>query len=122
NHILELRLRQLTKFSRIELEAERDELRATIAELESILASDQKLRGVVSDELGEVAERYGTDRRTELADSDDLAALASAATDSGAASTKKGLGLALEIADDPCWVALSTSGQLGRTPGGPRGR
>ncbi|MDN5604899.1 MAG: DNA topoisomerase IV subunit A, partial [Kocuria sp.] len=122
NHILELRLRQLTKFSRIELEAERDELRATIAELESILASDQKLRGVVSDELSEVAERYGTDRRTELADSDDLAALASAATDSGAASAKKGLGLALEIADDPCWIALSTSGQLGRTPGGPRGR
>lgn len=121
SYILELRLRQLTKFSRIELETERDELNATIAELESILASDTKLRGVVSDELQEVAERYGTERRTELAESDDLAKLASAVTDSGAAS-KKGLGLALEIADDPCWVALSTSGMLGRTPGGPGGR
>ena len=37
-YILELRLRRLTKFSRIELEAERDKLRAEIAELELLLA------------------------------------------------------------------------------------
>ncbi|MBM7050709.1 DNA topoisomerase (ATP-hydrolyzing) subunit A [Rothia sp. ZJ1223] len=113
NHILELRLRQLTKYSRIELEAERDELAADIAELESILASDIKLRTLVSDELQEVADLYGTDRRTKLTDKDDLEAVALA---TGAeTSKKKGLGLALEIADDPCWVLLSTSGLIGRT-------
>ena len=32
---------------------------------------------------------------------------------------KKSLGLALEIADDPCWVLLSASGMMGRTPGKP---
>ncbi|MDN5640042.1 DNA gyrase/topoisomerase IV subunit A [Rothia kristinae] len=121
-HILELRLRQLTKFSRIELEREQEELRARIAELEEILGSDAKLRSVVSAELGEVAERYGTDRRTVLTETDDLAQLAKAATPAGAKKTGKGLGLALETADDPCWVALSTSGLLGRTPGAPGGR
>ena len=40
NYILELRLRQLTKYSRIELEKEQDELRREIAELEAILGSD----------------------------------------------------------------------------------
>ena len=44
NYILELRLRQLTKYSRIELEAERDKLRQEIAELERILGSDSALR------------------------------------------------------------------------------
>ena len=48
NYILELRLRQLTKFSRIELEKEQDELRREIAELEAILGSEQRLRELVS--------------------------------------------------------------------------
>ncbi|HEY1155075.1 MAG TPA: DNA topoisomerase IV subunit A, partial [Arthrobacter sp.] len=51
NYILELRLRQLTKYSRIELEKEQDELRREIAELEAILGSEELLRTVVSDEL-----------------------------------------------------------------------
>ena len=56
-HILELRLRQLTKFSRIELEAERDQLQREIAELEAILGSETTLRGVVADELSETAQK-----------------------------------------------------------------
>jgi DNA gyrase subunit A len=44
NYILELRLRQLTKYSRIELEKEQDELRREIEALEAILASDELLR------------------------------------------------------------------------------
>ena len=72
NHILELRLRQLTKYSRIELEAERDKLAEEIAELERILGSDTALRELVSDELAEVAEKYGTDRRTVLKSKDDM--------------------------------------------------
>jgi len=65
-YILELRLRRLTKFSRIELEREADELRAEIASLEEILASDARLREVVSEEMAEVARTYGTPRRTIL--------------------------------------------------------
>jgi DNA gyrase subunit A len=64
NYILELRLRQLTKYSRIELEKEQDELRREIAELEAILASDERLRTLVSDELGAIAEEHGTPRRS----------------------------------------------------------
>lgn len=122
NHILELRLRQLTKYSRIELEKEQQELLEHIQEMEAILGSDAKLRTLVSEELGEVAEKYGTERRTRLTEEDDLAQLAAAATPAGAAPGKKGLGLALEIPDHPCWVALSTDGQLGRTTGSAAGR
>ncbi len=72
NHILELRLRQLTKYSRLELEAERDTLQQEIAELQRILGSDAALRELVSEELAEVAERYGTDRRTQLKTKDEM--------------------------------------------------
>ena len=118
NHILELRLRQLTKYSRIELEAERDKLAEEIAELERILGSDMALRELVSDELAEVAEKYGTDRRTVLKSKGDMQS-AIEAVSAGASKAKKSLGLALEIADEPCWVVLSASGMVGRTPGKP---
>lgn len=65
-YILELRLRRLTKFSRIDLEQENEALSATIAELLAILNDDKKLRGVVSKEMTEVARIYGTPRRTIL--------------------------------------------------------
>jgi DNA gyrase subunit A len=55
NDILELPLRRLTKFSRIELEKERDDLTREIAELTAILDSDDLLRTVVSDELAAVS-------------------------------------------------------------------
>ena len=118
NYILELRLRQLTKYSRIELEAERDKLRQEIAELERILGSDSALRELVSDELAEVAEKYGNDRRTVLKTKDDMQS-AIEAVSNGASKAKKSLGLALEIADEPCWVLLTASGILGRTVGKP---
>ena len=65
-YILDMPLRRLTKFSRIELEAERDELRARIAELTEILDDDKRLRRVVGDELSAVAQDHGTPRRTVL--------------------------------------------------------
>jgi DNA gyrase subunit A len=111
NHILELRLRQLTKYSRIELEKEQEELRQAIAELEEILASEPKLRKLVSDELGEVAASYATPRRTLLLETEATAALAGAAP----APAGKKAPVQLEIADDPCWAILSASGQLART-------
>ena len=60
DYILDMPLRRLTKFSRIELEKEQEELKQTIEELDAILADDKLLRKVVSDELGEVAKTYGT--------------------------------------------------------------
>lgn len=67
-YILDLRLRRLTKMSRIELEAERDDLKRRIEELERILASDEALDGVVIDEMDDAVAKYGTPRRTVLLD------------------------------------------------------
>ncbi|MDD9208155.1 DNA topoisomerase IV subunit A [Georgenia sp. 10Sc9-8] len=111
DYILALRLRRLTKFSRIELEAERDQLAREIEELEAILASEELLRQVVSDELAEVAATFGTPRRTVLLESVGTPTVASAAARSGAA-------MPLEVADHPCWLLLSGTGLLARTSDG----
>jgi DNA gyrase subunit A len=107
-YILELRLRRLTKFSRIELENEKAQLEAEIAELEAILASPARIRGVVADELDDVAERFGTPRRTLLTE-----AKPSIAT-TGAKRSATFTGPALEIADSPAVVYLSTTGRAVR--------
>ena len=70
-YILDLRLRRLTKMSRIELEAERNDLKRRIEELERILASDEALDGVVIDEMDDAVAKYGTPRRTVLLDEDE---------------------------------------------------
>lgn len=70
-YILDLRLRRLTKMSRIELEVERDDLKRRIEELERILASDEALDGVVIDEMDDAVAKYGTPRRTVLLDEDE---------------------------------------------------
>ena len=70
-YILDLRLRRLTKMSRIELEAERDDLKRRIEELERILASDEALDGMVIDEMDDAVAKYGTPRRTVLLDEDE---------------------------------------------------
>jgi DNA gyrase subunit A len=101
-YILELRLRRLTKFSRIELEKEQQQLEKEIAELEALLADPKKLRRLVSRELDEVAERFGTPRRTLLTE-----ARPSVAT-TGSSRTAAPV---LEIADSPCVVYLSTTGR-----------
>ena len=110
-HILELRLRQLTKFSRIELEAERDQLQREIAELEAVLGSETTLRGVVADELSETAQKFGDERRTVLLEAEDLPAVTAAQTGGKKAVTS----VTLEISDDPCWAFLSTTGRIARS-------
>ncbi|MFH5823038.1 DNA topoisomerase (ATP-hydrolyzing) subunit A [Georgenia sp. AZ-5] len=109
-YILALRLRRLTKFSRLELEAEADELARQIAQLQAILDSDELLRQLVSDELAEVAKSFGTPRRTVLLEHAGGPATTAAAGPSGRAGA-----LPLEIADEPCWVLLSGTGLLART-------
>ncbi|MHB1288327.1 DNA gyrase/topoisomerase IV subunit A [Georgenia sp.] len=111
DYILALRLRRLTKFSRLELEAERDELTRQITELQAILDSDARLHGVVSDELAEVARLFGTPRRTVLLEH---AGGPATTAQPGQPVARSGV-LPLEIADDPCWVLLSGTGLVART-------
>jgi DNA gyrase subunit A len=66
NHILDMTLARLTRLGRKELDDERKKLRETIAELESILRSPAKLRGVIKTELGEIRQKYDSPRRTEI--------------------------------------------------------
>jgi DNA gyrase subunit A len=65
-YILDLQLRRLTRLARIELERELEDLRATIAELEAILADDVKLRTVIKDELAAIRSKYADARRSEI--------------------------------------------------------
>ncbi len=66
NAILEMQLRRLSALERQKLQDEYDEVMARIAELEELLSSPVKIRGVIRDELGEVAEKFGDTRRTEI--------------------------------------------------------
>ncbi|NIZ92131.1 DNA gyrase/topoisomerase IV subunit A [Kineococcus rubinsiae] len=106
-YILDMQLRQLTRFSRLELEREQAELNADIAELRAILSDEGRLRTIVSDELADVAAEHGTPRRTVLL----------AAGGPSGASAVGSAAAALEVADDPCTVLMSSSGLLARTGG-----
>jgi DNA gyrase subunit A len=64
--IVDMRLSTLTRLGRERLEDEMEQLRATIAELEAILADDAMLRAVIKDELTEIREEFATPRRTSL--------------------------------------------------------
>ena len=66
--ILELQLHRLTQLSVDEILKELAQIRERIAELQAILASDKKLKGVIVSELREVAKAYGDDRRTQIVD------------------------------------------------------
>ena len=66
--ILELQLHRLTRLSIDEIDKELNLTRENIAEYESILASEKKLRGVIVKELEEVKKQYGDARRTVIED------------------------------------------------------
>jgi DNA gyrase subunit A len=66
NHILDMTLGRLTRLGRTELEDEMAKLRETIAELQSILASDVKLRGVIASEMTAVRDKFANDRLTQI--------------------------------------------------------
>ncbi|MEU6024507.1 DNA topoisomerase IV subunit A [Micromonospora sp. NPDC047134] len=103
-YILDTPLRRLTKYDRLELEAEQEKLRAEIAELSTILDDEKVLKKVVSDELAAVVKQFAAPRRTTLVDGDLKEVLA--------ASAPAG---PLEVADDPCQVILSATGLVART-------
>jgi DNA gyrase subunit A len=96
--ILELQLYRLTKLSTEEIMTELGEIREKIAEYESILASEKKLRGVIVKELQQIKEEYGDERRTII-------------QDEAAEITLEDL-----IADEQVAVTVTHSGYLKRTP------
>ncbi|WP_328999684.1 DNA topoisomerase IV subunit A [Kribbella sp. NBC_00709] len=102
NYILDMPLRRLTKYSKLELETEKGELEREIEALSAIIDDPKLLQKTVSDELAEIAKTYGTPRRTVLLES------------SGATKTAA---VPLEVSDDPCWILMSSTGLLARTNG-----
>src|SRR5713226_3941870 len=96
--ILELQLHRLTKLSIDEITKELNLTRESIAEYESILASEKKLRGVIIKELEEIKKQYGDERRTHIED--------------------EAAEIHLEdlIADEQVAVTVSNGGYLKRTP------
>ncbi len=96
--ILELQLHRLTKLSIDEIANELKDVRGNIAEYESILGSEKKLRNVIIKELEEVKKLYGDDRRTRIED--------------------EAAEIVLEdlIADEQVAVTASHSGYMKRTP------
>jgi DNA gyrase subunit A len=96
--ILELQLHRLTRLSIDEILKELAEVRSRIAEYESILGSEKKLRGVIIKELEEIKKKYGDARRTVIQD--------------------EAVEISLEdlIADEQVAVTVSHSGYMKRTP------
>jgi DNA gyrase subunit A len=96
--ILELQLHRLTKLSIDEIANELKQVRDNIAEYESILGSEKKLRNVIIKELEDVKKLYGDDRRTRIED--------------------EAAEIVLEdlIADEQVAVTVSHSGYMKRTP------
>ena len=96
--ILELQLHRLTKLSIDEITKELNVTRENIAEFESILGSEKKLRGVIVKELEEVKKLYGDGRRTVIED--------------------EAAEIHLEdlIADEQVAVTVSHGGYMKRTP------
>ena len=64
NHILDMTLGRLTRLGRSELEEEMNKLRQTIAELQAILSSDERLRAVIAEEITVIRDKYATERLT----------------------------------------------------------
>jgi DNA gyrase subunit A len=64
--ILDMQLRRLAALERQQLQDEYDQLMAQIADYEAILASPERQRQIVGEELGEIVAKYGDDRRTEI--------------------------------------------------------
>src|ERR1700741_3046034 len=96
--ILELQLHRLTQLSIDEILKELKSIRDLIAELREILASDKKLKQVITGELREVHKAYGDDRRTQIVDKVDEIKLEDL------------------IADTDQLITVSHAGYIKRTP------
>ena len=106
-HILDMQLRRLTALAKLELEAEAGELRGRIAEFDRILASETRQRTIVLSELEELVGNYGHERRCRVVSPSDLDDVTLDEVAAEQAATR---------VDEPCVVALSTTGMAGREP------
>ncbi|HPR83699.1 MAG TPA: DNA gyrase subunit A, partial [Pontiellaceae bacterium] len=96
--ILDMRLYQLTGLEREKIQAEYDELQKLIAYLIDLLEHEDKLYGVIRDDLAEIKAKYGEPRRTQLE------------VDEGEIDIED------LIADEPCAITLSNTGYIKRVP------
>lgn len=96
--IVEMRLRQLTGLEQDKLRTEYEELMETIKELKDILASEERRMQIIKDELLEVKEKYGDERRSKIEYS--------------------GSELSIEdmIPDEQVIISISHAGYIKRTP------
>lgn len=106
-HILDMQLRRLTALAKLELEAEAGELRGRIDDFEKILASDRRQRTIVLSELEELVANYGWERRSRIVTSEHLDDVTLEEAEAEEAANR---------VEEPCVVAVSTSGLLGREP------
>jgi DNA gyrase subunit A len=102
-YILELRLRRLTKFSKLELDNEKKLLKKEIEELEKILQSDKVLKELVASELQEVSDNFGDDRRTAIQAEEASAPVPTGKTEVSA-----------QMNDSPTAVSLTSNGRIFR--------
>ncbi len=107
DYVLDLQLRRLTALAYDELVAEREELLVRIDDLRKILGSEQRRRTIVLNELEEMVETYGFDRRTRIIGADEVPDIAELTTQAVA-----------ELPDTACVVSLTATGVVGREPQG----
>ena len=96
--ILDMRLKALQGLDREKLEAEYKELEARIAYFNELLASEEKIRGVLKDELTAIRDKYGDDRVTEIQDVEDE------------------IDIEDLIEEEECVFTLTQAGYIKRTP------
>jgi DNA gyrase subunit A len=96
--ILDLQLHRLTQLEREKILEELKALQARIKELEAILASDQKLRGVIAAELRDIQKRFGDERRTQIVEKVEEIKVEDLVT------------------DEPVMITVTHTGFLKRTP------
>ncbi len=94
--ILDMRLYQLTGMEQEKIQAEYDELQQLIAYLKDLLENQDKIYGVIKEDLEEIKAKYGSPRRTELL------------IDEGEVNIED------LIADEPCVITISNRGYIKR--------
>ncbi|MGB3412333.1 MAG: DNA topoisomerase (ATP-hydrolyzing) [Microthrixaceae bacterium] len=106
-HILDMQLRRLTALAKLELQAEADELRKDIDDYEKILGSEQRQRTIVLKELESLVEQFVTPRRSVIVSPDQI---------DDVTMEDVAAEVAANSVDEPCVVAVSHSGMIGREP------
>ena len=96
--ILDLQLQRLTGMEREKISAEHEEIQIKLAKLQGILASEEKIRGIIRDELNEAKEKYGNQRRTEIIEK------------------RKEISIEDMIAEEDMVITVSHSGYIKRSP------